>query len=195
MVVVRDPVADGASATVRRILDVVVEILESDGYDAVQLREVARRSRSSLATVYKHYANRDELILAALQRWMDENRYSGLSERVGEDGESLYDGLVRLFRALFEPWEKHPGMLTAFFRARSSPGGQRLLHQGMDAVVPAAREILADVDEQFIADFGAVMSNVVYGSLGRYAAGEIAITDIVPAIERTVFWMTRGYQA
>ena len=31
-----------------RILDIVVELLETEGYDAVQLREVARRARTSL---------------------------------------------------------------------------------------------------------------------------------------------------
>jgi AcrR family transcriptional regulator len=34
-----------------RILDIVVELLETEGYDAVQLREVARRARTSLATI------------------------------------------------------------------------------------------------------------------------------------------------
>ena len=43
-----------------RILDIVVEILETEGYDAVQLREVARRARASLATIYKRYPTRDE---------------------------------------------------------------------------------------------------------------------------------------
>lgn len=60
-----------------RILDIVVEILESEGYEAVQLREVARRAKTSLATIYKRYSTRDELILAALDSWMAENRYSG----------------------------------------------------------------------------------------------------------------------
>ena len=55
-----------------RILDIVAELLETEGYDAVQLREVARRARTSLATIYKRYSTRDELILAALQSWMDE---------------------------------------------------------------------------------------------------------------------------
>ena len=49
-----------------RILDIVAELLETEGYDAVQLREVARRARTSLATIYKRYSTRDELILAAL---------------------------------------------------------------------------------------------------------------------------------
>jgi len=49
-----------------RILDIVVEILETDGYDAVQLREVAKRSRTSLTTIYKRFPTRNALILAAL---------------------------------------------------------------------------------------------------------------------------------
>jgi TetR/AcrR family transcriptional regulator, cholesterol catabolism regulator len=51
-----------------RLLDVIVDILETDGYDAVQLREVARRARTLLATIYERYATRDEMIAAALER-------------------------------------------------------------------------------------------------------------------------------
>ena len=61
-----------------RILDIVVEILKSQGYDAVQPREVARRARTSLATTYKRYPTREQLILAALECWMGEDCYAGL---------------------------------------------------------------------------------------------------------------------
>lgn len=178
-----------------RILAIVVEILETDGYDAVQLRAVARRARTSLATIYKHYPNRDELILAALQKWMDENRYSGLARTERAPGESLYVAMMRLLRSIFEPWEQHPAMLTAFFRARSSPNGHVLFRRGLDIVVPAGLDVLAGVDEAFIRDLDTVLSSVVYGLLGRFAVGEIAITDIVPALDRTVFWLTTGYEA
>lgn len=178
-----------------RILAIVVEILETDGYDAVQLRAVARRARTSLATIYKHYPNRDELILAALQKWMDENRYSGLARTERAPDESLYVAMMRLLRSIFEPWEQHPAMLTAFFRARSSPNGHVLFRSGLDIVVPAGLDVLAGVDEAFIRDLDTVLSSVVYGLLGRFAVGEIAITDIVPALDRTVFWLTTGYDA
>ncbi|MDY6999430.1 MAG: TetR family transcriptional regulator [Actinomycetota bacterium] len=178
-----------------KILAAVVEILDADGYEAVQLREVARRAHSSLATIYKRYSNRDELIRAALQEWMDENRFAGVAGLTKQPGESLYDGLIRMFRMLFEPWEQHPGMLAAFFRVRSSPQGHELLHRGLDMVVPAGLEILADADERFISDIDAVVSSLVYGLLGRFAAGEISITDILPTLERTLFWMTAGYEA
>jgi AcrR family transcriptional regulator len=177
-----------------RILAIVVEILETQGYDAVQLREVARRARMSLATIYKRYATRDELILAALDAWMAENRYSGVVPHSREPGESLYGALIGLYRTIFEPWERHPAILAAYVRARSAPGGDRLVRRGLDVVGPAMRAALSDVDDGFIADLDAVISNLVYGLSARFAAGEIAITDILPVLDRTVYWLTSGYE-
>jgi AcrR family transcriptional regulator len=178
-----------------RILDIVAELLETEGYDAVQLREVARRARTSLATIYKRYSTRDELILAALHSWMDEHRYSGLVHQTPEPGQSVYDGMMRLLRTIFEPWEQHPAMLTACFRARAAPGGQQILRRGLDITVPSFMQVLADVDDEFVGDLETILSTVIYGLLGRFAAGEIAITDILPSLDRTVYWLTTGYDA
>lgn len=178
-----------------RVLGVVVGILENEGYDAVALREVARRARTSLATIYKRYPTREDLILAALQSWLDKNRYAGVKPRARAQGQSLHEALMDLFRIIFEPWEQHPGMLTAYFRARSSPRGQQLLRRGLDIVAPAGLESMAGVSETFIADFDAIISSVVYGLLGRFVAGEIASTDILPILDRTVYWLTQGYEA
>jgi TetR/AcrR family transcriptional regulator, cholesterol catabolism regulator len=178
-----------------RILDIVAELLETEGYDAVQLREVARRARTSLATIYKRYSTRDELILAALHSWMDEHRYSGLVHQTPEPGESVYDGMMRLLRTIFEPWEQHPAMLTAFFRARAAPGGQEIFRRGLDITVPSFMQVLADVDDAFVRDLYTILSTVIYGLLGRFAAGELEITDILPSLDRTVYWLTTGYDA
>ena len=186
---------DDAPAQRDRILDIVAELLETEGYDAVQLREVARRARTSLATIYKRYSTRDELILAALHSWMDEHRYSGLDHQTPEFSENVYDGMMRLLRTIFEPWEQHPAMLTAFFRARAAPGGQELFRRGLDITVPSFMQVLADVDVAFVRDLETILSTVIYGLLGRFAAGEIEITDIVPSLDRTVYWLTTGYDA
>jgi AcrR family transcriptional regulator len=173
-----------------RIIDIVVEILETDGYDAVQLREVAKRSRTSLTTIYKRFPTRDELILAALECWMDENRYGALATQTRESDEPVYDGLLRVFRTIFEPWERHPDMLRAYFRARSAPGGQRLVSRGLDAVIPATTAVLADADPDLVDDLPPIVSNLAYGLVARFAAGEIAITEILPTLERALFRLT-----
>jgi AcrR family transcriptional regulator len=175
------------------ILEIVVELLDSDGYEAVQLREVARRARVSLATIYKRYATRDELIVAALEWWMEANRYAKLPV-VGAGGDSMYSDLMAVMRTIFEPWERHPQMLRSYFRARSGPGGDRLIQRGVDAVVPVAKSILAQVDPGYAKDLELILTGVVFGFLARCAQGEIEVTEIVPGIERAVFWLTAAYE-
>lgn len=178
-----------------RIRRAVIELLEADGYEALQVREVARAARVSLARIYKLYGTRDELILAALDGWLAEYRYAGVRVRAPMAGESLYEALMSVLRGIFEPWERHPALVVAYFHARSAPGGERLIRRGFDAVVPAAMAALADVDPEFVRDLDVVLSSLVYGVLGRVAGGEIEVSAIVPTVDRAVFWLTAGYAA
>ncbi len=178
------------------IIEIVVELLDTQGYEAVQLREVARRARVSLATIYKRYATRDELIVAALEWWMDTNRYANLpSPTKGVSGESLYGDLMQVLRTIFEPWERHPMMLRSYFRARSGPGGDRLIQRGVDAVVPVAKSILAQVDSSYAKDLELILTGVIFGFLARFTQGEIEVTEIVPGLECAVFWLTAAYES
>jgi AcrR family transcriptional regulator len=176
------------------IIEIVVDLLDTEGYEAVQLREVARRARVSLTTIYKRYATRDELIVAALEWWMETNRYAGLAAPTTfTSGSSVYSDLMNMFRTIFEPWEQHPLMLRSYFRARSGPGGKRLIQRGLDAVLPVARAALAQLDPEFAQDLELILTGVVFGFLGRFTEGEIDVTEIVPGIERAVFRLTEAY--
>ena len=44
-------------------------------------------------------------------------------------------------------------------------------------------------------DLELILTGVVFGFLGQFAQGEIDVTEIVPGIERTVFWLTTAYQS
>ncbi len=190
-VVMESAVGDGE----QRIRETVIDILEAEGYDAVQVRVVARRARVSLAKIYKLYSTRDELILAALDWWMKENRYAGIPTSRPRPGDSLHNALMHVLRPIFEPWERHPGLLVAYFRARSSASGETLASHGLDAVVPAAMAVLVDIDAEFIQDLDMILTSLVYGLSGRVARGEIEAATIVPAIDRAVYWLTTGYEA
>jgi TetR/AcrR family transcriptional regulator, cholesterol catabolism regulator len=171
-----------------RILDVVIEMLESGGYDAVQLREVARKARIGLGTIYKLFPTRDDLVVTAIEHWMDIHTYAELGQPV--PGETLYDGLMRVFRDVFEPWERSPRMLKAFHRARSGPGGERLQLQGANAIVPVMRAVLEGGDPVYVEDLGAILTSVAHGLIARFAAGEVDIAEILPTLERAVFRIT-----
>ena len=175
------------------IVRVVLEILESEGYDAVQPRVVAKRARVSLTTIYKCAPTREDLIVTALVRWMQANCYSGMADPPTHA--SLYEGMMWVYRQLFEPWERNPRMLEAYHRAMTGPGSERLDVQGMAAVGPVASAFLAKVDPSYAEDVGLIMTNMICGVIQRAAVGEVAVRDILPMLERTLFRLTSDNEA
>ena len=170
-----------------RILRVVASMLEADGYDDVQLREVARQAHVSLARIYKLYGTRDELLVAAISGWMADHAYSRLQPpAVG----SVYDGLLHFFRAVFEPWQDHPKMLSAFHRARTGPGGEHLVRQGTQAIRPVLQAVLAGTDATYREDVEDLLGNLLYAVFGRFADGDLDITEVLPTLERAAVRLT-----
>jgi AcrR family transcriptional regulator len=170
------------------VIDVVTGLLEDEGYDGVRLREVARRAHVSLRTIYELFGSRDELIVTALERWMVENTYRELAP-AGAD-ESVYDGIMRTLRYVFEPWERSPHLLKAYHHARRGPGGERLEKQGLAVVGPVGRAMIMGADPGYAADVGLVILNMIYAVLGRFADGDLDVGDILPTLERAVFRLT-----
>lgn len=176
------------ASSAQAILRVVRELLETGGYDAVQLREVAQQARVSLTTIYRLFPTRDELIVAALQEWMTVNSASPLETPPA--GESVRDGLVRVFRHVFEPWERSPRMLEAYHRARLTPGGRRLDQHAAGVILPVSLAVLQGLDPDYAEDIGLVLSHLTDALVGRFVAGQIAVTEILPILTRTVDRLT-----
>jgi AcrR family transcriptional regulator len=177
-----------ADARADAIVDIVVDLLESEGYEAVQVRTVARRARISLTTLYELFGTRDQLVLAALERWMEANAYAALTKL--EPGEPPYETMVRVLRTVFEPWEKHPRMLEAYHRARNGPGGERLVLEGTTIVTPIIEAALPGVDPDYLRDLEMIHAHVTRAAIARFAAGEIAVTEILPILERALLRLT-----
>jgi TetR/AcrR family transcriptional regulator, cholesterol catabolism regulator len=169
------------------IIQVVIELIESNGYDAVRVREVARRAHVSLDTLYKHFDTRDELIRSAVDHWMTETVYKQVA--TPRPGTTLYDGLMDVMEAVFEPWEREPLMLEAFHRARTGRGGALEQH-AMNAMAHVHEGLTQGVDAEYLRDVHEVIGNVLYALIGRFAHGDIAVTDILPVFERTVYRLT-----
>lgn len=179
---------ESANSRADAIIDVVVDLLESKGYDAVQVRTVARRARISLTTLYKLFGTLDQLIIAALERWIEANAYSELT--MPEPDESGFETMVRVLRTVFKPWEQHPRMLEAYHWARSGLGGEQLVLQGMAVVKPIVEAALPGADPQYLSDVELIHEHVTRAAIARFAEGEIAVTDILPILERALFRLT-----
>jgi AcrR family transcriptional regulator len=58
----------GADVTIEAILDAAIVEFEQHGFRRVALDDVARRARVSRTTIYRRFANKDDLIAAVIER-------------------------------------------------------------------------------------------------------------------------------
>lgn len=165
------------------ILRAVIEILESEGYDGVKLRDVANRTRTSLATIYRHFRSRERLMIAALTRWMEENPYSSLDEPAPD---TVHAGLRWVHARIFEPWKSHPRILEAYHRAVVSEGGTSLEVLGMMSVEPVSWRYIAHLEPSHAEDVAIILSHLIASLIGRAARGEITVDEVLDVVDRAV---------
>jgi AcrR family transcriptional regulator len=178
------------------IVDATIELIVSDGYDAVSLSEVARRARVSLATIYKLFPTqrakqsraRDEVIVAAIERWIDLNVNANVA--APSPDEALYDALLRMMRYAFEPWLRNPGMLVAYHRVANGPQRLRVRSRMFDALAPVGLRALEVHDARYAADIAVVMELVCDGAIGWYAEGHLELDEVFPTVARAVYRLT-----
>jgi AcrR family transcriptional regulator len=120
------------AARKRRLLDAATALAAEGGYEAVQMRDVAARAEVALGTLYRHYASKDQLLLAALLA-----QASTLRERLvlrppqgATPAERVADVLRRATRSL----ERQPRVTRATLTAMSSTD---------ESVVPVKQDINA----------------------------------------------------
>ncbi len=179
------------------VLNVVIRLLETEGYDAVTLRRVASEGHFSFSTIYRRWDSRDALIVAALEVWSNRYRYSNLPDPAASDGsvDSVRSDLMVVLRAIFEPWEQHPMVFRAYYRAIMTPEGRRLTDQGSAAVRTRQQLVLDRLEPGFGADLAATLRNLVHALTSRFANHEIGFEEFLPTLDRTLYWMLAGYES
>jgi AcrR family transcriptional regulator len=97
----REPSETGVSAR-ERILDASYELFSQRGIQAVGVNEVTERAGVAMATLYRHFRSKDELVLAFLalreQRWTKDIVEAGAMRR----GSNPEERLLAIFDVLDE---------------------------------------------------------------------------------------------
>lgn len=102
-----------------RVLEAALSLAAEGGYDAVQMRDVARRAQVALGTIYRYFASKDH-VLAACQL---ENWRAMRTRLVGRplNGSTAADRVADLFHRMMRPVERDPLQAAALVTACSSP--------------------------------------------------------------------------
>ena len=102
----------------RRIVDTAMGLAQSGGFEAVRMRDVAAQSGCALATLYRHFPSKDELLLAALRR-----EAQGLERRMrrrAPEGGRAVDRLTAHFDAATRALFRRPWLAREILRAAMS---------------------------------------------------------------------------
>jgi AcrR family transcriptional regulator len=102
----------------KRIVDTAVTLAERDGYQAVRLRDVAATAQVALGTVYKRFASKEEILIAALEQESEK-----LLAKIGKKPVPGDDQLARIqfvFTALTKGLLRRPNLAKALVRSLAS---------------------------------------------------------------------------
>jgi len=129
------------AARKERLIAAATALAAEGGYDAVQMRDVAARAEVALGTLYRHYASKDQLLLAAMAQQAATLRERLVQRPPAGDTPAarVSDVLKRASRAL----ERSPLVTKAMLAAMSSSEPATLpLKSEIDSTL---RAIIADV--------------------------------------------------
>ena len=92
----------------KRIVETAVALAERDGYQAVRLRDVAATAQVALGTVYKRFASKEEILIAALEQESEK-----LVAKIGKKpvpGDSSRERVGFVFSALTKGLLRRPNL-------------------------------------------------------------------------------------
>lgn len=114
--------------TTDRIVDAALEMMRTDGYDAVSMRSLARTLDTGPASLYQHVRNRDELDQLVL------DRIASQIDVPEPDPERWAEQLKQMLRDTLAIYRAHPGSARAAMGQVPTMDGTMRVAEGMMAI-------------------------------------------------------------
>lgn len=168
----------------RRLIDAAFELGAEGGYEAVHMRDVATTANVALATIYRNFSSKDELLAAAMTEWTGR-----LRDRVAQrppKGDTATEQMMDVLDRACAAMARQPKLSMALVRALASPdAGVR--QSGSDvnsSIADVGAPILAHLSPEERADILAVLGHVWYSSLVTWAHGRSDFTVVTSELHR-----------
>ncbi len=158
-----------------RLLEAAVALAAEGGYEAVQMRDVAAHAEVALGPLYRHYASKDQLLLALMLDQTQQLRQRLEQHPIPGDtpADRVSEVLVRACRAL----ERERKVTGAFVRAMFSvePDASETMlavQREMHAIIAIAMRGGANQDDDAIVEgIVDVLGHVWFSAMSFWALG------------------------
>jgi AcrR family transcriptional regulator len=178
-----DELTVGQAARRQRVIDAALELGSAGGYEAVQMRDVARTAGVALGTIYRYFTSKDHLLAAAMVDWTGDLERR-IAQRPARNG-STADAVVDVIRKATRPMERDPRLAAAMVQAASAnePSVTACSTQTTQIVERLLISAMKGGDPDRRARTARVLAHVWNSSILRWANGSEAVSQIGDDLE------------
>lgn len=140
---VAEPLTQKARATRAALVRSACDLFIDQGYGAVSVRDLARRTQVTSGALYGHFRNKADLLVAAIADHVDQDL-----DQKSRGGSGLRDSLTRQWRSYRSRAGLRALLVEAASAARIDPEARRQLHQLQTAQLDEWKAIYRDVQSR-----------------------------------------------
>lgn len=178
----------GQLARRARIIEAVIGLIGDVGAEAVQMRDVAQRSGVALATVYRYFSSRENLLAAALEDWQKRLTRRVLAGR-GPSDEGPLPGVLDYLQRAQRAFHRNPRMTALMLQAMTStdPESKAAIDQMARTNVEMFDRLLEGIAPERIPDVSFGLNAALTSALTAVLTGALSLDEALTRVE----WVAR----
>jgi AcrR family transcriptional regulator len=172
-----------------KIIEAVLDLIAEVGADAVQMRDVSKRSGVALATVYRYFNSKDYLLAAALEDWQKRLTRRILASRAGHSNTDPLPGILDYLRRAQHAFHRNPNMTALMFQTTTStdPEARATVDQMNRTNTEMFNRLLEGVAPEDIPNITFGLNAALSSSLAGVLAGMMTLEESLGRVE----WVAR----
>ncbi|MCG2811292.1 MAG: TetR/AcrR family transcriptional regulator [Candidatus Aminicenantes bacterium] len=125
----------------KHIIEQAIKIIHENGYSSLSIRELARKEKISEAAIYRHFLNKEDILLGIL------TLFSGFDKQLNQEIAMIHNPLEKLSHFMlfhFRYLEKHIEMTSVIFSEDIFKQSE-ILKKKMQAIIQNRKKALFDI--------------------------------------------------
>jgi AcrR family transcriptional regulator len=178
----------GQLARRAKIIEEVIGLIAEVGADAVQMRDVAQRSEVALATLYRYFSSKENLLAAALADWQKRLTRRILAGGGPTDADPL-PGVLDYLRRAQRAFNRNPEMTALMLQMMTStdPEVKSSIDQMEHTNLELFNRLLAGVAPEVIPQVTFGLNAALSAALAGLRAGRLTLDESLDHVE----WVAR----
>ncbi|BBZ78721.1 hypothetical protein MANY_40580 [Mycolicibacterium anyangense] len=170
-----------------KVIEEVIGLIGEVGADAVQMRDVAQRSGVALATVYRYFSSKENLLAAALEDW--QRRLTRRMQSGAAPGTDPLPGVLDYLQRAQRAFARNPQMTALMLQmmASTDPEVKPIIEQMERNNAEMFNRLLDGLAPEAISNVSFGLNTALSGALGGLLVGRLTLADSLARVE----WVAR----